>query len=469
MRISRLFRTGLLNIIFLLGFLLLAFLLGGRVLLTGGGGLKFIWMVLLVFVPSLVSVLFYFLQDRHEPEPAGYIAYAFLSGMAAAALALIPLWRYVFKVEEWIHASTSLFLLGSLLVLAPAVSLLLYGILRYGFLPLREFDEPVDGMVYGAVAGVGLAFVVSLNHLLSRPDCTVFVIAYVSTSHILVYSAVGALIGYFLGRSKFCGNRIDVYALFAVLLGTLLLAVYHLLNEFIFLSGWEHAFWISFFLTLAYALLVLLFGVIRMHRLVSQGSQAAAITCPKLDTWTSFMAVLLLLAGFLVSAQGMKGRTFASPEHGFSFTYPHSLSQLPFRNPVGQARILAANMKTLFAREGGSELPVYVSVRVYVGPTREETPELIQFVSALETESLTVEDSSIGGEKATRIVYSYLRETESPRRRFPRLIQVQADLVQRDGRILVFIYGAEAGVFERGEAVYERLLQTVRWGTPKGE
>ena len=469
MRTGRLFRTGLLNIAALLSFLLLAFPLGSRTLVTGGGDLKIVWVALLVFFPSLVSVLFYVRQDRQEPEPAGYIVYAFLSGMAAAALFAVPLWRHIFRVEEWIHASFSLFLLGSLLVLAPAVSLLLYAVLRYGFLPLREFDEPVDGMVYGAVAGAGLAFVLSMHHLLTRPDCTVFVIVYVATSHILIYSAVGALIGYFLGRSKFCGKRIDLDSLLAVLVGTLLLAVYHVLDGFIFLSGWEHAFWVSFVLTLAYALLVLVFGVIRMRRLISQERREVAFTCPKLDTRTSLAAGLLLLAGLLTSAQGMRGHIFSSPEHGFSFSYPHSLSQLPFRNPVGQARVLAGNMRTLFAREGGADLPVYVSVRVFSGQAQEDMPELIRFVSALETESLTVEDTSIGGVKATRIAYSYLSGAGNPSQRFPRLIQVLADLVQRDGFILVFIYGAEAGDFERGEAAYERLLQTVRWDTPTGE
>jgi hypothetical protein len=93
----------------------------------------------------------------------------------------------------------------------------------------------------------------------------------------------------------------------------------------------------------------------------------------------------------------------------------------------------------------------------------------MQFVSALETESLVVEDSRISGEDATRIAYSYLLAPEGPHQRFPRLMNVLADLVPREDRILVFLFGAEAGDFERGAAVYEQLLRTVRWSAPAGE
>ena len=456
-------RTGVFNILFLLGFLLLMFLVGGSVLLPGGEGLKFILLGFLVLVPSLVSMLFYYLQDRAEPEPVSHVVYAFLAGMAAAGLGAIPLWHSVFRIRDWIYASSSLFVAGAFLVLAPVASLLLYAVLRYGFFPLREFDEPVDGMVYGAVTGVGMAFTLSFHHLVSRPDCTLFVIAHVSTTHILVYSAVGALIGYVLGRTKFCRRPVDRNAMLALLMGTLLLGVYHMVNDFIFVSGFEGAFWLSFALTLVYALLVLLYGTFMMRRLASRGVEQGLYSCPRFDFLTALAAAALLLSAGVVAGQGLKGNRYLSLDPAVSFYYPHSLSQLPFGTRAGPGRLLAGRMKTLFAREGGFDVPVYVALLMYVPPTGEGLPELMQFVETMETESMTVEDTRIGGKKATRLSYSFVQDARDADDVFPRFIQVYADLVPIDSRFLIFVYRASADHFSRGLPLYDKLIRSVRW------
>ena len=456
-------RTGVFNILFLLGFLLLMFLVGSSVLLPGGEGLKFILLGFLVLVPSLVSMLFYYLQDRAEPEPVSHVVYAFLAGMAAAGLGAIPLWHSVFRIRDWIYASSSLFVAGAFLVLAPVASLLLYAVLRYGFFPLREFDEPVDGMVYGAVTGVGMAFTLSFHHLVSRPDCTLFVIAHVSTTHILVYSAVGALIGYVLGRTKFCRRPVDRNAMLALLMGTLLLGVYHMVNDFIFVSGFEGAFWLSFALTLVYALLVLLYGTFMMRRLASRGVEQGLYSCPRFDFLTALAAAALLLSAGVVAGQGLKGNRYLSLDPAVSFYYPHSLSQLPFGTRAGPGRLLAGRMKTLFAREGGFDVPVYVALLMYVPPTGEGLPELMQFVETMESESMTVEDTRIGGKKATRLSYSFVQDARDADDVFPRFIQVYADLVPIDSRFLIFVYRASADHFSRGLPLYDKLIRSVRW------
>jgi RsiW-degrading membrane proteinase PrsW (M82 family) len=456
-------RTGFFNILFLLGFLLLMFLVGGRVLLPGGEGLKLILLGCLVLVPGLVSTLFYYLQDRGEPEPVSYVVYAFLAGMAAAGLGAIPLWHSVFRIREWIYASSSLFVAGAFLVLAPVASLLLYAVLRYGFFPLREFDEPVDGMVYGAVTGVGMAFTLSFHHLVSRPDCTLFVIAHVSTTHILVYSAVGALIGYVMGRAKFCRRPVDRNALLAVLLGTTLLGIYHMVNDFIFVSGFEGAFWLSFALTLVYALSVLVYGAFMMRRLASRGAEQGLYSCPKFDYLTALFAAALILSAGVVAGQGLKGNRYLNQDPAVSFYYPHSLSQLPFGALSGPGRLLVSRMETLFAREGSFDVPIYVALLMYVPPPGEGPPGLMRLVETMETESMTVEDTRIGGKKATRLSYSFVQDAKDADDVFPRFIQVYADIVPAEGRFLIFVYRASAAHFARGLPLYEKMLRSVRW------
>ena len=123
----------------------------------------------------------------------------------------------VFRIQDWIYVSSRSFFSGDFFSgcsFGGGQACIL--VVRYVFYPLKEFDEPVDGMVYGAVTGVGLAFVITFHHLVTRPDCTLFVIASVATAYTLIYSAVGSLMGYLLGKVKFGRKQLETYALFSL-------------------------------------------------------------------------------------------------------------------------------------------------------------------------------------------------------------------------------------------------------------
>jgi len=463
MQTRRILKTGFLNILFLLGFLLLMFLVGNRVLISGDGGFKLILLVLMVLVPSSVCVLFYYLQDRKEPEPVEYIIYAFLAGMAAASLGVIPLWVVFLRIQDWIYASSSMFIRGTFLVVSPAAAVALYVVLRYVFYPLKEFDEPVDGMVYGAVTGVGLAYVITFHHLITRPDCTLFVIASVATSHILIYSAVGSLIGYLLGKVKFGRKRLEVYGIFAILLGTLLLSLFYIVNDFIFLEAFAGAFFLSFVLGLCYALLVLLYGTLQMRRLTQVSQHVEVVVGRKLDRWPSLLIGVILGFAFLVSNHALQGKRFEVPEYGVHFYYPHSFSAFPFEEFFAPKYVPAEPIQMLFSSRGPADLPVSFSVRVYPLKTSSEHFDIMRFVEVTETESLTTREISLAGEKATRIIYSYAVTAQEMGRDFPQLIQVYSDVIVRNGSALVLMYKAGAGFFEQGLPIYEKILQSLRW------
>jgi hypothetical protein len=239
--------------------------------------------------------------------------------------------------------------------------------------------------------------------------------------------------------------------------------VYHMVNDFIFVSGFEGAFWLSFALTLVYALLVLLYGTLMMRRLASREKEQGLFSCPRFDYLAALFAAALLLSAGVVTGQGLRGNRYLSLDPAVSFYYPHSLSQIPFRARAGPGRLLAGRMKTLFSREGGFDVPVYVALMMYVPPPGGELPELMQFVETMETESMTVEDTRIGGKKATRLSYSFVQDAEDADDVFPRFIQVYADLVPLDGRFLIFVYRASADHFTRGLPLYEKMLRSVRW------
>ena len=107
--------------------------------------------VVLGAAPSLALLVFFYLKDRYEPEPRGHVALAFLKG----ALAILPalgaqqllaravgdVWLALGGVEarlyeSWLMAAT----------VEELCKWLVFVTLIYWW---SEFDEPLDGVVYG--------------------------------------------------------------------------------------------------------------------------------------------------------------------------------------------------------------------------------------------------------------------------------------------------------------------------------
>jgi len=462
MRVKSILRTGILNILFQFGFLILMFAIGHKTSLASEGSSRFIILAGIVLVPSIIWTMFFYLQDRLEPEPVSYIITSFIAGMAAASLGAMPLYNVIFRVYEWIYASSVLFVLGSFFIMASVVSLLLYVVIRYGFYPLKEFDEPVDGMVYGAIAGAGFAFVKSLHYLWAHPSYTLFVIAYTATINILIYSGVGSLIGYVIGKSKFQRKNIDISSLIAVSVGILLLGIYHLVNEFIFVSGFDHAFWGSFILTMLYSLLILLFCYITMRKLTKEDYRRDIRSASKFDPFMAFFIVILLFVGGIIANQGLQGKKFVNTEYGVSFYYPHSLSPFSFMGVSQPLLSFNHEAKVLFSGESGS--PIFsFSVKVLIKNTADTDQELMQYVEVSDAESLRVKDITIGGRRGKRIAYSYLDRQPDIEREFPQLIKVYTDIIALNEYVFIFTCKAPSEHFKDGLPQYAKILTSIRW------
>lgn len=136
-------------------------------LLTFLGAAAFIVAGILAIVPLVIVLVGIRWIDRWEPEPPAALAFAFLWG-AAASVAIALLFdlgvQLVAAVVGVGDGFWSLFL--SLVVQAPIVEeagkglglLILFWVIR------RQFDGPVDGVVYGAMIAVGFAFTENIQY-----------------------------------------------------------------------------------------------------------------------------------------------------------------------------------------------------------------------------------------------------------------------------------------------------------------
>ncbi|MBD3385163.1 PrsW family intramembrane metalloprotease [candidate division KSB1 bacterium] len=461
-RLENVSRAGFVNFISQVVFLLLVYLWGNQKELTAPPFIRAAVLIIIVFIPSILWTLFFYIRDRREPEPVSYTLLSFLAGMAGMGLVILPLHRTLFRLQEWIHESSSLFVFGSFLVYAPVICIILYFILRYGFYSSREFDEPVDGMVYGAFAGCGMAFVYSVVYGWTYSDNTIFAIGYTATTHVLIYSGVGAVIGYAIGKAKFSDQSIDFSSALAIFVGTFLLGGYFLLDEFIFIYGFAHAFWLSFFLTLVYVFLILLFCTRMMKRLTRKDLHRSVRVRNRLDVLSSATLLLLLLAGGVVSHYGLQGKVFKDLKHGVRFCFPHSMSRFPFQEyteptfapPTDRVLFISRNMPS----------PQFVfSLSIVITNKDLAALDLTSYIHHSAPVSVNIQPVNINHRAGKRLAFSYLKENEEPKEIFPALVQVYKDFIQIDNQLFIFTYRASSRYFTSGLYLYENILQSVKW------
>ncbi|HET9494987.1 MAG TPA: PrsW family intramembrane metalloprotease [Chloroflexia bacterium] len=122
---------------------------------------------LLALVPTLIYALIIWWLDRHEKEPLPLLIVAFVWGAIPAVVLAIVLEIVVGMPLEQFMVSDTAIEAASTNVIAPVVEELVKAvILIVLFLAYkREFDNVLDGIVYGAMVGLGFAFVENILYL----------------------------------------------------------------------------------------------------------------------------------------------------------------------------------------------------------------------------------------------------------------------------------------------------------------
>jgi protease PrsW len=148
--------------------------------------------------PGLALLCFFYLKDQYDSEPIAIVIRTFLFG--AILVFPIAFIQYVLSTENviqsvWIEAFFSTGLLEEFFK---------WFILIYTVFQHVAFDEPYDGIVYGAAVSLGFAsaenivylFGNGLEHALGRALLPV-------SSHALF----GVIMGYYIGKGKFTSSK----------------------------------------------------------------------------------------------------------------------------------------------------------------------------------------------------------------------------------------------------------------------
>jgi RsiW-degrading membrane proteinase PrsW (M82 family) len=159
-------------------------------------------IVLVAAAPSLALLAYFYLRDRYEREPLGHLVAAYLLG-AFAMFAAQGLGTVVADLvsADWLHTGGEPARVFDAFVLAGVIEELAKWVvliaLAYAW---REFDEPLDGLIYGVAIALGFATVENLLYLSSRGLAIAWQRAIFAVP---AHALFGGCMGFYAGRAKF--------------------------------------------------------------------------------------------------------------------------------------------------------------------------------------------------------------------------------------------------------------------------
>ena len=155
-------------------------------------------LLLVTILPSILIILFFVYSDKFR-EPRGEIFKVFIYGILITIPAyflnsyLDVFWYNNFKVSEG--------LIGSFLTAAPVEEGLKLSILYFFVYKMKDFNEPIDGIVYGVTASLGFATLENFYYVYLLADyfqtSSMSLAILRSFSAIPAHAVFGVFMGYF--------------------------------------------------------------------------------------------------------------------------------------------------------------------------------------------------------------------------------------------------------------------------------
>ncbi|HEX9372350.1 MAG TPA: PrsW family glutamic-type intramembrane protease [Roseiflexaceae bacterium] len=159
--------------------------------------------IFLAIVPSALWLIYFYRQDRLEPEPKMRIAFVFLLALLLTDAVGLRVINQLFEVSSWASIDTWTSLLVSILIKGFTYQAITYVAVRALVYATPEFDERMDGIVYGTVAGLGVATLLNLHYIIDNAGVALTPGVVYTVTTALAQASFGGLMGYFMAQAKF--------------------------------------------------------------------------------------------------------------------------------------------------------------------------------------------------------------------------------------------------------------------------
>ena len=209
---------------------------------------------IIALLPSILLILFFFLSDKFN-EPIKLTFQIFILGVVS----IIPAFylnNFILRIfstgEKFNDALLTGFFAGGLVE-----EILKFSILYFFILKKKEFNEPMDGIVYGVAASLGFASLENLHYVYFRSSEfgleEIHIAIFRAFTAVPMHGLVGCVMGFYFGLLAFTGNyKFLGYALVVPI-------IFHGTYNFLLSYNFFYAFFI---------VIILLIFSIKLHNIV---------------------------------------------------------------------------------------------------------------------------------------------------------------------------------------------------------
>ncbi|MGG1631264.1 glutamic-type intramembrane protease PrsW [Rossellomorea sp. NRS-1567] len=148
--------------------------------------------------PGLALLSYFYLRDEYEAEPITLVFKTFMYG----AIITFPIMflQYVLEVEGIIDSNWSTAFISSGLL----EEFFKWFILMFAIFQHVDFNDPYDGIIYGASVSLGFATTENILYLVANGVEHAFGRAILPVSS---HALFGVIMGYYLGKAKFSSRE----------------------------------------------------------------------------------------------------------------------------------------------------------------------------------------------------------------------------------------------------------------------
>ena len=190
-------------------------------------------LLLVTILPSILIVLFFVKSDKFK-EPTKEIIKVFFLGIF---ITIPAYYLNTYLSEIWYSTNASEGLISSFLTAAPVEEGLKLSVLYFFVYRMKDFNEPIDGIVYGVTVSLGFATLENIYYVYLLADyfeTTSMTLAILrSFSAIPAHAVFGIFMGYFFMKYAFIKKGDNL--IFAFLVPFVLHGCYNLFTSSNFL------------------------------------------------------------------------------------------------------------------------------------------------------------------------------------------------------------------------------------------
>ena len=170
-------------------------------------------LLALAVAPGIAICLYIYYKDRYNKEPLLNLVVSFLLGVVSALLAVI-IQLILTKPTEKLFNNTILYTaFYTFMVVALSEEGSKFIMLRWYAYRRKSFDEPLDGIVYAVMVGMGFATIENIGYVTEHGFATGIVRMFLSVP---AHGTFAVLMGYYVGLAKFNEEKRSWYFLQAI-------------------------------------------------------------------------------------------------------------------------------------------------------------------------------------------------------------------------------------------------------------